>query len=416
MRPPGHHVGIEYHRQMLADTVRMSAWDRAIRRAIAPGDVVLDAGAGTGIMAMLAARQGARVYAVESADVADIAERLIAANGLSERVTVVKHDLGVFTPPERVDWVLCDFVGRYLPDRAMFDLVGACAQWLKPSGRFMPGKVRWLAAAVGDFSIPQLDSFDVPLLGLDLGECSDQAYGVAYQSQLSGRTLLSQPQVLATATPPVIPARISEERTFVVERDGVLRGVAGWFDAALHDDIVVDTKPGVTTSWGQLVWPVRPRQVRAGDVVTFALDARTGESSPEFSWRITEGPEAAPRHRHAGACFDREALVEANRVGAEALMSGNVAAAIRTLSECVCRVPNDATDLVPVLHENLGLALLNGGRFGEAVSSFERALDGRLASREQSLRFLSHCLRQLGRIDEADVCETAYRSTFKGEE
>jgi len=38
----GHFVGVDYHRLMLADEVRMDAFFRAISAAVTPSDVVYD--------------------------------------------------------------------------------------------------------------------------------------------------------------------------------------------------------------------------------------------------------------------------------------------------------------------------------------------------------------------------------------
>ena len=73
---------IEVHRTMICDRVRTDAFRRAIDAVVRPGDVVLDVGAGTGLLSLFAARAGAsRVYAVEQTTVAVLAQELAAANG-----------------------------------------------------------------------------------------------------------------------------------------------------------------------------------------------------------------------------------------------------------------------------------------------------------------------------------------------
>ncbi len=54
---------IEVRRTMICDRVRTEAFRRAINTVARPGDVVLDVGAGSGILSIFAARAGAaRVY------------------------------------------------------------------------------------------------------------------------------------------------------------------------------------------------------------------------------------------------------------------------------------------------------------------------------------------------------------------
>ena len=88
---------------MLADLHRMDAYERALRKLVRPGDVVLDLGCGTGILAMLAARRGARVHAVESMPVVHLAQQLVAHNRLD--VHVHHADICEWEFPRKYDFI-----------------------------------------------------------------------------------------------------------------------------------------------------------------------------------------------------------------------------------------------------------------------------------------------------------------------
>ena len=90
----------QWHFAMLNDDRRVEAYRRAINTAVRSGDVVLDVGTGSGLLAILAARAGAqRVYACERVErIAAKAREIIASNGLSDRIEVLSnssHDLVV---------------------------------------------------------------------------------------------------------------------------------------------------------------------------------------------------------------------------------------------------------------------------------------------------------------------------------
>jgi ribosomal protein L11 methylase PrmA len=56
---------------------------RALTATARPGDVVLEIGTGSGVLAVAVARAGARrVYAVEASDIAAVAELVFETNGM----------------------------------------------------------------------------------------------------------------------------------------------------------------------------------------------------------------------------------------------------------------------------------------------------------------------------------------------
>src|SRR3954462_7411765 len=80
-----------WHFPMLNDGERNDAFATGLERAITAGDIVLDIGSGTGLLAMLAVQAGAgHVYTCEADPVlAEIARQVVATNGLSDRITVL---------------------------------------------------------------------------------------------------------------------------------------------------------------------------------------------------------------------------------------------------------------------------------------------------------------------------------------
>ncbi len=87
------YASLEQQRWMISDEARTTAFAHAIAESVKPGDVVIDVGAGTGILSLFAARAGARrVIAVERSGMAELARELIAHNGMQEQVEVFVGD------------------------------------------------------------------------------------------------------------------------------------------------------------------------------------------------------------------------------------------------------------------------------------------------------------------------------------
>jgi type I protein arginine methyltransferase len=108
---------------MVADRGRTSSYDRALRANIRPGAVVLDIGAGPGIMTFPACRAGAaKVYAVEPDDVIQLAQQIAADNGFSSRIEFIQAMTTDIDLPEKVDGIVADIRGRSaLREKYCFD-------------------------------------------------------------------------------------------------------------------------------------------------------------------------------------------------------------------------------------------------------------------------------------------------------
>ena len=119
--------------------MRILAYRAALSAAITPGAVVLDLGTGTGVMAMLACRYGARhVYAIERSEAIQVARETAAANGLKDKITFIHGDSTKVNLPETVDLIIEDlrgalpWLGTHIPD-----VVDARRRFLRPGGRII---------------------------------------------------------------------------------------------------------------------------------------------------------------------------------------------------------------------------------------------------------------------------------------
>lgn len=83
-----------WHLPMLHDQERNDAYEAAINAVVKEGDIVLDIGTGSGLLAMMAARAGAEhVYACEkNAILASLAREIVQKNGFADKITIIEKN------------------------------------------------------------------------------------------------------------------------------------------------------------------------------------------------------------------------------------------------------------------------------------------------------------------------------------
>merc|ERR1719401_2575532 len=115
------------------------------------GKVVLDVGAGTCILSMLAASAGARtVYAVEATDMAQRARRIVQANGWDKVIRVLQGKVETIKLPEKVDVIVSEWMGYFLLRESMLDSVLAARDmFLKPGGAMFQSHATLYLAPLG---------------------------------------------------------------------------------------------------------------------------------------------------------------------------------------------------------------------------------------------------------------------------
>ncbi len=267
---------IEMHRRMVSDRIRTDAFAAAIREAVRPGDVVLDVGTGTGVLAMFAAKAGARkVYAVDATEIADVATDLVEANGLSGQIEVFHGRADELQLDEKVDLIVSEWLGSVVFVEGMLNAVlDARDRNLAPNGRMLPSKTRVLIAPLDDPILYQTEGpgfWRQPVNGLDLSSLQEAELLQGRTDQIRvepagvlapGQTFLELDPLTASAD----DAWFEGQLEFIPTRDGVLNGFCVWFEADLSESVTLDTSPFCPgTHWAQTYLSFSPQPVRAGE-------------------------------------------------------------------------------------------------------------------------------------------------------
>ena len=113
--------------EMLKDSVRTLSYRNAIYQNshIFANKVVLDVGCGTGILSMFCVKAGAKhVIGVDMSNIIDHAKKIVALNGMSDKITLLKGKMEEVTLPfPRVDIIVSEWMGYFLLYESMLDTV-----------------------------------------------------------------------------------------------------------------------------------------------------------------------------------------------------------------------------------------------------------------------------------------------------
>ena len=127
----------------LYDIDRTSQWKQAIEDVVKKDDIVVDAGAGTGILGVFAALDGAKqIYSVElNQRFCTLIKHLAEKNNVSHILKVLPGDASKVELPEKVDVVICELLctGQFFEPQVQ--VINHLRQYFKPETQLIPSKV-----------------------------------------------------------------------------------------------------------------------------------------------------------------------------------------------------------------------------------------------------------------------------------
>jgi precorrin-6B methylase 2 len=269
------------HRGYLADERRIAAYRSALTEIVGPGDVVLDLGAGTGILGYLACEAGAKsVIALDRGDILETASRIAADNGYAARITHIKAlstEVVLDTP---VDVVVSDQIGGLVHDAGILScFADARRRLLAPGGRLVPASFRIFAAPVKyDEAREEVEFWSSAPASIDVSAVRPLAANTEWMINLVADDLvgLSPGRELASFASDQ-DAPISGTADFHVEVAGRFDGFIGWFEARLSPSVTLTNNPWSPDRFKRWCnfYPIdRAVDVERGDRLRLSLDIR----------------------------------------------------------------------------------------------------------------------------------------------
>jgi PRMT5 arginine-N-methyltransferase/ribosomal protein L11 methyltransferase PrmA len=292
---------VAYHRSMIQDRERTGAYHRAIHEVVRPGDVVLDIGAGSGVLSLFACQAGARrVYAVEAGHAVEIARELTRQNDVEDRVVLINESSYLARIEEPVDVLVTETLWNFGFGEGMLGSVrDARERLLKRGGRIVPAAIgAWLAPVEMPDLYGSLDRWPEEY-EVDMSIMRSLAMNNVHQINLDRGALLAEPELFSRVDMHNFQEDDVEGKLgFTASRAGTVHGLAGWFEATLSPNVrIANAPPNPAPNWGHAFFPLgEPVDVRPGD--RLAASMRSTNNGDMWSWGLaadgTGGAEDRP--------------------------------------------------------------------------------------------------------------------------
>ena len=237
----------------LIDEERTEAFGKAIANTVRKEDIVVDMGAGSGVLTMLALKAGAKnVYAIElDENNINTLHDIFRVNNVSDKVTIIHGDVSKIDLAEKVDVIIGEMIATALIEELQIMATNNIAKFANNDFRVLINKYATFVDLVNNnenyygqiFKIVRYEYPDLKKL------CS---------IPLSDKYLISDVDFSLVNT----NLRVDKETTIKIKKRGILNGIRLSGEVTFYDN----SKLGATFAFNYpIILPIDTLAVNAGD-------------------------------------------------------------------------------------------------------------------------------------------------------
>uniref|UniRef100_A0A0K2UAB2 type I protein arginine methyltransferase n=1 Tax=Lepeophtheirus salmonis TaxID=72036 RepID=A0A0K2UAB2_LEPSM len=336
----GSYEDIEIHKLMLEDKPRTEAYRDAIlnNASLFKDKVVMDVGAGSGILSLFAAKAGAkRVYAVEASSISDPLKKIVELNGYGGVIQIVAGRAEDVEIPEKVDIMISEWMGFYLFHESMLNsFIKARDKHLdtENDGFVFPSSAILYVAPSSLPLLREAKDYWNDVYGFNMSPMVENVRMKPEIVYIEDSNLLSEPKAVTKLNLNWVSEEnvneISLRELFTLSQDGSFNSVVLWFDVTfdaastdesitIHSSTLSTGPSSPSTHWKQTIIPLEVnKELKIGDKILFDLFLDQSKENPrqyvielELLDESNDELHPVPCHCHSYRCDSALTLLNA---------------------------------------------------------------------------------------------------------